>query len=80
MPKKLSQMTIKDWVEAVGLFLIVCGIICFVIGIGVNFFCNSPQEKNFVVLKSYWKTGLQLEIIGIVIMILAGVIPSKEGK
>jgi di/tricarboxylate transporter len=80
MPKKLSQMTIKDWVEAVGLFIVICGIICFVIGIGTNVFSNQAQTKNFDVLKSYWKTGLQLEIIGIVIMVLAGMFPSKGGS
>ena len=80
MPKKLSQMTVKDWIEAVGLFLLLCGFICFVIGIWFNKFGNPAQVKGFAALKSYWKSGLQLEIIGIVIMILAGVIPSKEGK
>jgi len=80
MPKKLSQMTIKDWVEAVGLFFLLCGFIYFFVGIGLKSFGDQAQANNFAALRTYWKTGLQLEIFGIVILILSGVIPSKGGK
>jgi len=80
MRKKISEMNVKNWVEVVGVFLILCGFICFVIGIGVNSLKTATEVKNFTALISFWKTGLLFEMAGIIILILSGIFPSNEQK
>ncbi len=78
--RKISEMSVKNWVEAAGGFLILCGIICIATGFVVNFMNTATQAQSFATLKSYWKTGLSFEIAGIVMLVLSSMFTSNGRK
>jgi hypothetical protein len=80
MENRLSGMSIKNWVEAMGGLLIGCGLICFIIGIVVNYFKDPTQANDYSALISFWKKGFLLEICGILMVFFSMVFSSSGQK
>ncbi len=80
MQKRISDMSIKNWVEAIAGVLVFCGVVLFVTGIVIDHFKDASQAKNFSTMISFWKKGLMCTIFGLVILILSTIIGPNQRK
>jgi len=71
-------MTAKEWVRAVGIVLFALGVMCFPIGFGVSPKRDLSLFFNFADVGAFWKAGVVLVAIGVLVLIVSAIIPSNK--
>jgi len=71
-------MTAKEWVRAVGIVLFALGVMCFPIGFGVSPKRDLSLFFNFADVGAFWKAGVVVVAIGVLVLIVSALFPSNK--
>ena len=73
-------MTTKEWVQTLGIVLTACGVMGFPVAIGVSPKRDTSLFYNFADPGAFWKAGIVLFGVGVLILLISVVIPGDERK
>jgi hypothetical protein len=63
-------MTTRDWLRLIGIAILAVGAMCFPLEMGINPKRDLSLFNNFADTGAYWKIGVILTPIGLLILVL----------